>query len=226
MDRIQLARFIDHTLLKPDATSEQIHALCREAVAHGFASVCVNPSWVRFCGEELAGRATKVCTVIGFPLGATTPATKANEAMEAVSLGAHEVDMVVNIGAIKSHSPERVAYDVRAVRQAIGSSRTLKVIIETCLLTDAEKVVACKIARENGADFVKTSTGFSTGGATTADVRLMRETVGQAIGVKASGGIKDFATAMSMIEAGANRLGIGQAGSLAIMAGAGSETAY
>lgn len=207
MNAKELARYIDHTVLKPDATEAQIRQLCAEAVEWGFASVCVNPAWVRLCLNLLTGTGVKVCTVVGFPLGANTAATKANEAMDAVGRGAHEVDMVINVGALKSRNQGVVAHDIRAVRDSIGPQAVLKVIIETCLLTNDEKVLACRIAKENGADFVKTSTGFSTGGATFKDIQLMRQTVGSEMGVKASGGVKTYRDAMTMIEAGATRLG-------------------
>lgn len=214
---MKIARFIDHTALKPNTTEDQIRKLCAEAKEHGFASVCVNPTWIKLCADMLAGTDVKVCTVIGFPLGANTPETKAFEAKLAVEQGAGEVDMVLNVGALKSGNIELVELDIRTVRNAVPTA-TLKVIIETCLLTDDEKVVACQLSQKAGANFVKTSTGFSTGGATVEDIRLMRNTVGQEMGVKASGGIKDFAGAQDMIEAGATRLGC--SAGVAIMLGA------
>ncbi|MEX2053349.1 MAG: deoxyribose-phosphate aldolase [Candidatus Paceibacterota bacterium] len=203
---MRLSQFIDHTALKPNMTGEQIRKLCAEAKKYQFASVCINPTWVNICANLLSGTEVKVCTVVGFPLGANLPEIKADEARLAVKQGAHEVDMVLNVGALKSGNLELVEQDIRTVRNVVPKA-TLKVIIETCLLTDAEKVVACKLSQKAGADFVKTSTGFSTGGATVEDIRLMREAVGPDMGVKASGGIKDFTSAKAMIEAGATRLG-------------------
>jgi deoxyribose-phosphate aldolase len=201
-----IARFIDHTLLKPDATDVQIRKLCAEAKEHGFASVCVNPAWVKLCVDLLDETNVKVCTVIGFPLGANASKTKAYEASVAYEDGAREIDMVINIGALKSDDFALVERDMRMVLAAAPSC-TVKVIIETCLLSDEEKVEACRIAQKVGVDFVKTSTGFSTGGATVEDVRLMRATVGANMGIKASGGIKNLAVAQAMIDAGATRLG-------------------
>ena len=205
--RETMARMIDHTLLKPDASGEQIDRLCAQAREYGFASVCVNPGYVPRCAANLAGSPVKVCTVIGFPLGATTSASKAFEAKEAVDNGAGEVDMVANIGAIKSGAWDLVGNDIRAVVDAVRPRALTKVIIETCLLTDDEKVRVCRIAKEAGADFVKTSTGFSTGGATAADIALMRKTVGPDMGVKASGGIHNAEEALAMVKAGATRIG-------------------
>ncbi len=204
---MDVAKTIDHTLLKPDATREQVKKVCDEAKANGFASVCVNPSFIGYVAEQLQGSGVAPCCVIGFPLGATTPEVKAFETETAVAAGAKEVDMVINVGAVKGAEWELVRRDIEAVVRAAKGRAKVKVIIETCLLTDAEKVKACETSRDAGADFVKTSTGFSTGGATVADVRLMRQTVGPKLGVKASGGVKDFKTAMAMLEAGANRLG-------------------
>ena len=206
LTREELASYIDHTLLKPEASREQIRAVCEEAKQYHFASVCVNPCWVPLIAEELKGSGVSVCCVIGFPLGASLSSVKAFEAREAVAAGAQEIDMVINIGAVKSGGWELVREDIAAVNAAKGTAK-LKVIIETCLLTDEEKVRVCQIAKEAGADFVKTSTGFSTGGATVHDVELMRKTVGPEIGVKASGGIRTLADALAMIEAGASRLG-------------------
>ncbi|WP_245552892.1 deoxyribose-phosphate aldolase [Brevibacillus massiliensis] len=203
---LQLNKYIDHTLLKPEATAEMIDQLCAEAKEYGFASVCVNPTWVKRSAEKLAGTNVKVCTVIGFPLGATTPEAKAAETRDAVANGAAEVDMVLNIGALKSGDYELVKRDVAAVVEAADGA-LVKVILETCLLGDQEKVTACKLSVEAGAHYVKTSTGFSTGGATVEDIALMRKTVGPDIGVKASGGIRDRAAALAMIEAGATRIG-------------------
>ena len=206
LTREELASYIDHTLLKPEASREQIRAVCNEAKQYHFASVCVNPCWIPFIAEELKGSGVSVCCVIGFPLGASLSSVKAFEAREAVAAGAQEIDMVINIGAVKSGDWELVREDIAAVNAAKGTAK-LKVIIETCLLTDEEKVRVCQIAKEVGADFVKTSTGFSTGGATVHDVELMRRTVGPEMGVKASGGIRTLADALAMIEAGASRLG-------------------
>ncbi|MGZ9166607.1 MAG: deoxyribose-phosphate aldolase [Anaerolineales bacterium] len=199
---------IDHTLLKPDATQQEIAQLCFEARKYGFASVCVNPTWVSLCAELLKGSAAKVCTVIGFPLGATAPEVKAFETENAIRQGATEIDMVINIGALKARDLEAVARDIRGVVNAAHACGIIvKVIIETVLLTDEEKTIACLIAKEAGADFVKTSTGFAGGGATVHDVALMRKTVGPQMGVKASGGVRTFEDAESMIKAGATRIG-------------------
>ncbi|MCL2368303.1 MAG: deoxyribose-phosphate aldolase [Oscillospiraceae bacterium] len=198
---------VDHTLLKAVATPEEVKALCEEARANHFASVCVNPSFVPLCAEALRNSGVKVCTVIGFPLGATTTRTKVFETEEAIQSGATEIDMVINIGAAKAGDWDLVKNDIAAVAQACKGKALLKVILETCLLTDEEKVRACAICKMVGADFVKTSTGFSTGGATIDDVRLMRKVVGPDLGVKASGGVKSASDAKAMVEAGANRLG-------------------
>ena len=200
--------YIDHTLLKADANKEQILALIDEAKKYEFASVCVNPTWVKTAAELLKDSSVKVCTVIGFPLGASTSAVKAFEAKDAIANGADEIDMVINIGALKSRNLKLVEDDIKAVVEASGS-KLVKVIIETCLLTDEEKVEACQLAKLAGADFVKTSTGFSTGGATVEDVALMRKTVGERAKVKASGGIRTPEDAAAMIEAGADRIGAG-----------------
>jgi deoxyribose-phosphate aldolase len=213
----KLAGLIDHTALKPDTSKEQIKKLCREAMEYGFASVCVNPSYVSLCSEILKESNVKVCTVIGFPLGATTTAAKVAETVEAIENGASEVDMVINVGAIKSEDYNYVSMDIAAVVKAAEGKALVKVILETCLLTDDEKVLCCKLCKEAGADFVKTSTGFSTGGASTGDIRLMREAVGNDMGVKASGGIRDFRTAREMVEAGATR--VGASASIAIVNG-------
>lgn len=202
-----VAGLIDHTLLKADATKEQIKVLCEEAREYNFASVCVNPTWVKYASELLEGSDVKVCTVIGFPLGATTPETKAFETKDAISNGAHEVDMVINIGALKDKDDELVERDIRAVVAASTGKALSKVIIETALLTEEEKVRACELAVKAGTDYVKTSTGFSTGGATVEDIALMRKTVGPDIGVKASGGVRNTADAQNVIEAGATRIG-------------------
>jgi deoxyribose-phosphate aldolase len=204
---VNVLRMIDHTLLKPDATRDEVKKICDEAKQYGFASVCVNPSYVGFVARELAGSGVAPCCVIGFPLGATPPEVKAYETDVAINAGAKEVDMVINIGAAKSGDWDLVQRDIEAVVRASRKRALVKVIIETCLLTDAEKVAACKAAVAAGADFVKTSTGFSKHGATVPDVKLMRETVGPHIGVKASGGVRDLNSALAMINAGANRLG-------------------
>jgi deoxyribose-phosphate aldolase len=203
----EIARMIDHTLLKPETTKEQIEKLCNEAKEYNFASVCVNPTWVKYASELLQGTEVKVCTVIGFPLGANTPETKAFETKNAIENGAEEVDMVINIGALKSGNYDLVEEDIRAVVEAAKGKALTKVIIETSLLTEEEKVKACELAVKAGADYVKTSTGFSTGGATVEDVALMRKTVGPDIGVKASGGVRSADDAEKMIEAGATRIG-------------------
>ncbi len=204
----ELARYIDHTLLKPEATAEQVKKVCREALQYHFASVCVHPSYVELVAKELSGSDVKACSVAGFPFGATLPEVKAFEAKKAIELGAQEIDMVINIGALKSGNEELVRKDIEAVVEAThGNGAILKVIIETALLTDDEKVKACLIAKKAGADYVKTSTGFGPGGATIEDVKLMRATVGPSMGVKAAGGIRSLDKAMAMIEAGANRIG-------------------
>ena len=203
-----IARRIDHTLLKPEATREQIEALCREAREHGFATVCVNPTWVSLCAGLLRGSETAVCTVVGFPLGATLAEVKAYEAARVVEQGACEVDMVMNVGALKSRDYRLGERDIAAVVESSrGGGALVKVIIEAALLTDDEKVKACVIARAAGADFVKTSTGFGPGGATAADVALMRRVVGPEMGVKAAGGVRDLKSAQAMLEAGADRIG-------------------
>lgn len=201
---MNLAKYIDHTVLKAVATKQDVEKLCAEAAQYGFASVCVNPCWVSLCADLLKDSGVKVCTVIGFPLGANETATKAFEAALAVKNGADEVDMVINIGALKSGLLEVVKNDIAAVREA-SAGKTLKVIIETSYLTDEEKKTVCKISAECGADFVKTSTGFSDAGAKAEDVKLMAEASG--IAVKASGGIRSKEDALKMIEAGATRLG-------------------
>mgnify|MGYP000923379076 FL=1 len=213
---MKLNKYIDHTLLKPDASQEQIETLIEEAKKYDFASVCVNPTWVNFAAQALKTTDVKVCTVIGFPLGANTPELKAFETSDAIQNGANEVDMVINIGALKSQNFDLVEKDIRAVVEA-AKGTLVKVIIETSLLTDDEKVKACQIAQKAGADFVKTSTGFSTGGATVADVALMRKTVGPDMGVKASGGARSYEDALAFIKAGATR--IGASSGVAIMEG-------
>lgn len=217
------ASYIDHTLLKPEATKEQIIALCAEAKQYDFASVCVNPTWIETAAKELEGAVSKVCTVIGFPLGANTSDVKAFETKDAIAKGADEVDMVLNIGALKGSDYELVLNDMKAVVEAANGT-LVKVIIETCLLTDEEKVKACELAVEAGVDYVKTSTGFSAGGATPTDVALMRKTVGLDLGVKASGGVRSLADLKAMIEAGATR--IGASSGVKIMQGLAAESDY
>lgn len=202
----KLNKYIDHTLLKPDVTKQQITKLCEEAIQYDFASVCVNPAWISYCAKYLKESSVRVCTVIGFPLGATTSAVKAFETQEAIRQGADEVDMVINIGALKSGDTETVYQDILAVVRA-SEGHCVKVIIETCLLTDEEKIKACQLAVQAGATFVKTSTGFSTGGATVSDVALMKQTVGDQCEVKASGGVKTYQDMLDMIHAGASRIG-------------------
>ena len=207
MKKNALAKYIDHTLLKPDATEAQIEKLCAEAREYGFASVCVNSCYASLAARLLAGSDVAVCCVVGFPLGAATTAAKAFEAADAAQNGATEIDMVINVGAAKDGRWDDVEADIAGVAAAIEGKALLKVIIETCLLTDGEKIEACRAAVRAGADFVKTSTGFSKAGANAADVALMRKTVGPEIGVKAAGGIRTYADAMKMIEAGASRIG-------------------
>lgn len=203
---MNLAKYIDHTILKPDATKEDIRILCEEAKTYGFASVCVNPYWVSYAKQLLQDTDVAICTVVGFPLGATPACVKAYETSQAIEDGADEIDMVINIGALKSQDTQTVLEDIKAVVKA-SKQKLVKVIIETCLLTDEQKRLACQLALEAQADFVKTSTGFSSHGATLEDVTLMKSVVKDQAKVKASGGIRDYATAMSMIEAGASRLG-------------------
>ena len=201
-----LNKYIDHTMLKQFATEDTIATLCEEAREFDFATVCVNPSWIEFCKKALEGSSVEVCTVIGFPLGAMTRATKVFEAANAVEIGADEVDMVLNIGKLKDNDMDYVIDEIRAVKAAVGS-HTLKVIIETCLLTDEEIVRACNAVVAAGADFVKTSTGFSTSGATVEAVKLMKQTVGDRCYVKAAGGVRSHDDLLAMIEAGADRIG-------------------
>lgn len=212
----KIGNLIDHTLLKPDTTREQIVHLCEEAKTYSFASVCINPAYVKLASECLRGSPVKVCTVIGFPLGATTIVTKAMETRDAIANGADEIDMVINVGALKTRNYDLVKRDIEAVVEA-AAGHVVKVIIEAALLTDEEKMKACELARDAGADYVKTSTGFGPGGATVHDVALMRQTVGKYMGIKASGGIRDLETAQRMIEAGATR--IGASASVAIVKG-------
>ncbi len=205
--KASLAKTIDHTLLKAIGTADQVRELCAEARKFGFASVCVNPVWVPLCAKELAGTGVMVCTVIGFPLGANQSEIKAAEARLAVAQGAHEVDMVINIGAAKAGDWKAVEEDIRGVVAAAAGKAAVKVIIETCYLSDAEKAKACEAAQRAGADFVKTSTGFGTGGATPEDVKLMKKAVGGKLQVKASGGVRTYHDAILMLDAGADRIG-------------------
>ncbi|MEL6614488.1 MAG: deoxyribose-phosphate aldolase [Bacteroidota bacterium] len=218
-----LARLIDHTVLKPDTTEQQIRQLCAEAREFCFASVCVSPVWVPVAAEELSGCTSKVCTVIGFPHGTVQTPTKAFETEQAVRDGAEEIDMVIAIGRLKSEQYAAVEEDIRAVVQA-ASGRTVKVILETALLPDEEKVIACVLSQNAGADFVKTSTGFASGGASPQDVALMRRVVGDRMGVKASGGVRSAEDAYAMVEAGATRLGA--SAGVAILKGLTSDAAY
>lgn len=220
----QYAAYIDHTLLKADATKEEIIQLCEEAKTYSFASVCVNPTWVKTAADILNGSSPKVCTVIGFPLGASTSEVKAYETKDAIENGAGEIDMVINIGALRSGDDERVKNDIAAVVDSAKGKAIVKVIIETSLLTDQEKRKACELSRAAGADFVKTSTGFSTGGATVEDVKLMRGVVGPEMGVKASGGVRSFEDMTKMIDAGATR--IGASSGVQIMQGLQGDSAY
>lgn len=200
-------KYIDHTLLKADAREEQIRQLCAEAKEYDFAAVCVNSTWAALCAELLAGTDIKVCVVVGFPLGATLSEAKAIETKLAIEQGAQEVDMVINIGALKDGKDELVRDDIKAVVDAAAGKASVKVIIENAYLDNEQKIKACRLCKEAGADFVKTSTGFGPSGATIEDVKLMRETVGEEMGVKAAGGIKNYQDALAMVEAGANRLG-------------------
>lgn len=204
---MNIGKMIDHTALKPDTTKEQIFKLIEEAKKYQFASICVNPTWIKQASDQLKDSGVDVCTVIGFPLGANTTATKAFETKDAIENGATEVDMVINIAELKDKNDAYVEQDIKAVVEAAKGKALVKVIIETCLLTEEEKIRACELAKKAGADFVKTSTGFSKGGATVEDIELMRKTVGKDMGVKASGGIHTKEDAMKMIEAGANRIG-------------------
>jgi deoxyribose-phosphate aldolase len=203
----ELARYIDHTLLKPEATEDQVSKLCDEAAKYHLYSVCVNSSWAEFCARKLGGTGVKVCAVVGFPLGAMDSRAKAFEARTAIANGAQEIDMVMNVGAMKAKNLKLVREDMLAVRRACRAGIVLKVILETCMLTDEEKVLACQIAKDVEADFVKTSTGFNKAGATVEDVALMRKTVGPTMGVKAAGGVRSYEDAVAMIAAGATRLG-------------------
>jgi deoxyribose-phosphate aldolase len=202
-----IASMIDHTLLKPEATEDMVRSLCSEAKEYGFAAVCVNPFYVSLAKEVLKDSEVKIATVIGFPLGANSKDVKSYETIKAIEDGANEVDMVINIGALKNKEYDVVRNDIKAVVDATKNKAIVKVIIETCLLNQEEKIKACELAMEAGADFVKTSTGFSTGGATLEDVKLMKTVVGNNLQIKASGGIRDYETALAMIEAGASRIG-------------------
>lgn len=224
MTTSQLAKMIDHTLLRADATQSEMAKLTEEAKQYQFASVCVNPGWVAYAAEQLQGTGVDICTVIGFPLGASTSETKAFETKDAIAKGATEVDTVINISALKDGKDDYVEQDIRVVVEAAAGKALVKVIIETCLLTDEEKVRACQAAVRAGADFVKTSTGFSTGGATPEDVALMRRTVGPDVGVKASGGVRSLEDMEKMIEAGATR--IGASSGVKIMQGGQSTSSY
>ena len=219
-----IASMIDHTLLKQDATKEQVEKLCAEAKEYSFASVCVNPTWVKTSAELLTGSPVKVCTVIGFTLGASTPETKAFETTDAINNGAGEIDMVLNVGALKSQDLDLVKRDLAAVVNAAKGKAIVKVILENCLLSKEEIKVASQLSKDAGADFVKTSTGFSTGGATFEDVALMREVVGPDLGVKASGGVRSLEDVQKMIEAGATR--IGASSGVQIMQGLTSNSDY
>ncbi|CAM4269833.1 DeoC [Paenibacillus sp. FSL R5-192] len=220
----QLAKMIDHTLLRADATQSEMAKLTEEAKQYQFASVCVNPGWVAYAAEQLQGTGVDICTVIGFPLGASTSETKAFETKDAIAKGATEVDTVINISALKDGKDDYVEQDIRVVVEAAAGKALVKVIIEACLLTDEEKVRACQAAVRAGADFVKTSTGFSTGGATPEDIALMRRTVGPDVGVKASGGVRSLEDMQKMIEAGATR--IGASSGVKIMQGGQSTSSY
>ncbi|GEK33293.1 deoxyribose-phosphate aldolase [Kurthia sibirica] len=218
-----IAALIDHTLLKPEATPEEIIQLCAEAKEYKFASVCVNPSHVALAATQLKGEFSKVCTVIGFPLGASTTETKAFETKDAIEKGATEIDMVINMGALRAKQYDLVLQDMKAVKNAAGKL-CVKVILETCLLTNEEKIKACELAVQAGLDFVKTSTGFSTGGATVEDVAIMRKTVGPDLGVKASGGVRSLEDLEAMVAAGATR--IGASSGVKIMNGLKSDSEY
>lgn len=218
----EIAKMIDHTLLKPEATKEQIITLCREAAEYKFKTVCVNPSWVETCAQELKNTEVGIATVIGFPLGATSTFAKVAETRDVIALGATEIDMVINIGALKSGDDETVKNDIASVVQAANNQVVVKVIIETGFLSDDEKKKVCRLAKEAGADFVKTSTGFGPGKATPGDIALMREAVGPDMGVKASAGVRDFETAKELINAGATRIGA-SAGKEIVSGGTGND---
>ena len=220
----ELAGYIDHTLLKPEATVAQFEQLCNEAIKYRFMSVCVNSGWVPYVAKKLRGSGIKVCSVVGFPLGEMDTRSKAFETRSAISSGANEIDMVINVSALKSRDLKLVEEDIRAIKRACRSNTILKVIIETVFLTDEEKVIACELAKKADADFVKTSTGFSGGGATVQDIILMRRVVGTKMGVKASGGIRTYDQAVALLNAGATRLGCGS--SVAIITGAKTDGKY
>ncbi len=220
---MKISKYIDHTLLKPQASKADLAKLCTEAIEHDFKAVCVNPCNVAYCAKLLAGSKVKLASVVGFPLGASIPSIKSAETLMAVEDGANEIDMVINIGALKDKNFDLVEADIKAVVQS-AEGNTVKVIIETCLLTNPEKVKACELAKAAGAHFVKTSTGFSTGGATEEDVKLMKKTVGDDLEVKASGGVRSYEDAMAMIEAGATR--IGTSSGVAILHGEKAENDY
>ena len=222
--RKKIAGMIDHTVLKAMTTQEDVIKICNEAKENGFFSVCINPTHIEFVKKQLEGSNVKVCTVIGFPLGANTPEVKAFETKDAIAKGADEVDMVINIGALKDKNYDLVERDIKAVVDAADKKALVKVIIETCYLTDEEKKIACELAVKAGTDYVKTSTGFGTGGSTPEDIKLMRETVGENIGVKASGGVRCEEDAVKVIDAGASR--IGASASIAIVTGKTSKTDY
>ena len=217
MTKQELARYIDHTLLKAEASTSQFDQLCEEALQYNFYSVCVNSSWVGYVAKKVRGSNTKVCSVVGFPLGEMDSRTKAFETRTAIDNGAHEIDMVIPVGAVKSGDYKYLEEDIRAVKRACRSNTVLKVILETSLLTDEQKVLVCEVCKKVDVDFVKTSTGFGGGGATVADIELMRRTVGPDMGVKASGGVRDFKSALALIRAGATRIGAGA--SVAILTG-------
>ncbi len=224
MSQAELAGYIDHTLLKPEAVEAQFEQLCIEAVKYKFKSVCVNSSWVPYVAKKLRGTGVIICSVIGFPLGGMDTRSKAFEARSAIASGATELDMVINVGALKSGNLKLVEEDIRAIKRACRSTTVLKVILETGLLTDAEKIIACEISKKADADFVKTSTGFAGSGATVQDIALMRRIVGPKMGVKASGGIKTFDQAIALINAGASRLGCGA--SVAVITGTEAKGNY
>lgn len=221
---MNLAKYIDHTILKPNVSKADVVKVCSEAKEHGFFSVCVNPCFVKLVADELEGSDVKVTSVIGFPLGANTSEIKALETKKAIEDGANEIDMVINVSMLKDKAYDYVEKDIKAVVDALEGKAILKVILETCLLTKEEIIKACELSKSAGAHFVKTSTGFSTGGATVEDVALMRKTVGPEMGVKASGGVRDVAGAKAVIEAGATR--IGASSSVAIVTGGKSNSDY
>lgn len=221
---MKLEKYIDHTILKAETTEEQVKIICDEAKEHGFMSVCVNACYAEYVSGQLKGTDVKTCVVVGFPLGSTLSEVKAFETKAAIEKGADEIDMVINVGALKDKKDDYVLQDIKAVVEAANGKALVKVIIETCLLTEEEKVRACQLSVKAGADFVKTSTGFSTGGATVEDIALMRKTVGPDLGVKASGGIRNFADSKAMIDAGATRIGASK--SVAIIQGETVEAGY